>query len=49
MPNAESLLTTLAAIAAGSKNPSAARALIEFLASPRGKEVMAKSGLDPTK
>ena len=36
-----------AAITAGSKNPSAARALIEFLASPRGKEVMANSGLDP--
>jgi molybdate transport system substrate-binding protein len=38
-----------AAVAAGAKNPDAAQALIEFLASPRGKEVMAKSGLDPIK
>jgi molybdate transport system substrate-binding protein len=36
-----------AAIAVGSRNPDAARALIEFLASPRGTEVMANSGLDP--
>lgn len=36
-----------AAVAVGSRNPDAARALIEFLASPRGVEVMAKSGLDP--
>jgi molybdate transport system substrate-binding protein len=36
-----------AGVAAGAKNPGAARALIEFLASPHGKEVMAKSGLDP--
>jgi molybdate transport system substrate-binding protein len=36
-----------AAVAAGSRSPGAAKALIEFLASPRGIEVMAKSGLDP--
>jgi molybdate transport system substrate-binding protein len=38
-----------AGVAVGSRSPNAARALIEFLASPRGKEVMAKSGLDPLK
>ena len=36
-----------AAVAASSKSSSAARALIEFLTSPRGTEVMKKSGLDP--
>src|SRR5262245_5955582 len=36
-----------AAVAASSKSSGAARALIEFLTSPRGMEVMKKSGLDP--
>ena len=36
-----------AAVAAGSKSPAAAKALIEFLVSRRGTEVMAKSGLEP--
>jgi len=36
-----------AAVVAGSKSPGAAKALIEFLGSGRGTEVMKKSGLDP--
>jgi molybdate transport system substrate-binding protein len=36
-----------AAVAASSKSSGAARALIEFLTSPRGVEVMTKGGLDP--
>jgi molybdate transport system substrate-binding protein len=36
-----------AGVAAGARSPDAARALIEFLASPRGRDVMAKSGLEP--
>jgi molybdate transport system substrate-binding protein len=38
-----------AVVAVSAKSPSAARALIEFFKSPRGIEVMAKSGLDPVK
>jgi molybdate transport system substrate-binding protein len=36
-----------AGIAVGSRNPDAARALIEFFLSPAGLATMAKSGLDP--
>ena len=36
-----------AGVAVGARNPDAARALIEFFASPSGMETMAKSGLDP--
>ena len=36
-----------AGIAVASKSPGAARALIEFLTSPRGAEVMKNRGLDP--
>jgi molybdate transport system substrate-binding protein len=36
-----------AGVAAGARNPTAARALIEFFASSSGSETMAKSGLDP--
>lgn len=36
-----------AGVAVSAKSPAAARALIEFFKSPRGIEVMAKSGLDP--
>jgi molybdate transport system substrate-binding protein len=36
-----------AGVAAGARHPDAARALIEFLVSPSGMDVMAKSGLDP--
>ena len=36
-----------AGVAAGARNPGAARALIEFLTSPRGIDTMVKSGLDP--
>jgi molybdate transport system substrate-binding protein len=36
-----------AGVAVGAENPDAARALIEFLRSPRGIDVMSKSGLDP--
>ena len=36
-----------AGVAAGARNPDAARALIEFLTSPRGIDTMVKSGLDP--
>lgn len=36
-----------AGVAVGARNPHAARALIEFFASPNGLETMAKSGLDP--
>ena len=36
-----------AAVTASSKSSGAAQALIEFLGSPRGTEVMKKSGLDP--
>ena len=36
-----------AGVAVGARNPDAARALIEFFASPNGVETMAKSGLDP--
>jgi molybdate transport system substrate-binding protein len=36
-----------AAVTVSSKSSGAAKALIEFLASPRGTEVMKKSGLDP--
>ena len=38
-----------AGVAVSAKSPGAARALIEFFKSPRGIEVMAKSGLDPIK
>jgi molybdate transport system substrate-binding protein len=36
-----------AGVAAGARHPDAARALIEFLVSPSGMDVMAKSVLDP--
>lgn len=36
-----------AAVAAGSRSAGVAKALIEFLTSPRGREVMKKRGLDP--
>lgn len=36
-----------AGVAAGARHPDAARALIEFLVSPSGMDIMAKSGLDP--
>ena len=36
-----------AGVAVGARNPSAARALIEFFASSHGVETMRKSGLDP--
>jgi molybdate transport system substrate-binding protein len=36
-----------AAVAASAKSSTAARALIEFLTSPRGREVMTTTGLDP--
>ena len=36
-----------AGVAVGAKNPNAARALIEFFASPDGVETMVKGGLDP--
>ena len=36
-----------AGVATGARNPEAARALIEFLVSPGGMAVMAKSGLEP--
>ena len=36
-----------AGIAVGARHPDAARALIEFFASPNGVETMVKSGLDP--
>ena len=36
-----------AGVTVGARNPDAARALIEFFASPIGMETMAKSGLDP--
>ena len=36
-----------AGVIIGSKSAGAAKSLIEFLTSPRGIDVMAKSGLDP--
>jgi len=36
-----------AGVTVGAKNPKAARALIEFFASPHGVDTMRKSGLDP--
>ena len=46
-PEVQRVTVFTAAVSAGAKNPDAARALIEFLTSPRGIEVMSKSGLDP--
>jgi molybdate transport system substrate-binding protein len=46
-PEVQRVTLFTAAVSVGAKNPDAARALIEFLTSPRGIEVMSKSGLDP--
>jgi len=46
-PEAQRVTVFSAGVAVGAKNPNAARALIEFFASPDGVEAMAKSGLDP--
>ena len=46
-PEVQRVTVFTAAVSAGAKNPDAARALIEFLASPRGIDEMSKSGLDP--
>jgi molybdate transport system substrate-binding protein len=46
-PEVQRVTVFSAAVAVGARNPDAARALIEFLTSPRGIEVMSKSGLDP--
>jgi molybdate transport system substrate-binding protein len=46
-PEVQRVTVFTAAVVVGARNPDAARALIEFLTSPRGLEVMSKSGLDP--
>jgi len=46
-PEAQRVTVFSAGVAVGAKNPNAARALIEFFASPDGVEAMAKSGLYP--
>ena len=46
-PDVQRVTLFTAAVSAGAKNPDAARALLEFMTSPRAMEVMSKSGLDP--
>jgi molybdate transport system substrate-binding protein len=46
-PEVQRVTVFTAAVVVGARSPDAARALIEFLTSPRGLEVMSKSGLDP--
>src|SRR5687767_13064025 len=46
-PEVQRVTVFSAGVAAGSRNPDVARALIEFLASPSAVDTMAKSGLDP--
>lgn len=46
-PDVQRVTVFSAGVAAGSKHPEAARALITFLASPEGVRAMKKSGLEP--
>ena len=46
-PEVQRVTVFSAGVAAGSKHPEAARALIEYVRSPAGLDVIAKSGLEP--
>ncbi len=46
-PEVQRVTVFSAGVAAGSKHPEAARALIEYFRSPAGLAVIAKSGLEP--